>query len=474
MKRLKTPDFERTDLLPPRLEDWAPAHHPVRFVRSFVQGLDLAALGFKLPCSEQGGSVFDPACLLSVWLFCWMERIRTLRTMERACLQLLPVLWLCGGLCPDKNTLWRFFLDNRLPLRKLLAEQVRFAAAAGMVGWALHALDGSKFQAASSGETALWRQRLEDKLQRLEQMTDFELARLEACAREDAEPSFAVPHSFQSADAQKQFVRDYLQRNLDRFQDTNRKVIHPLEPEAPGVKGRSFSGLGYNGQIVVDGDSALIVSAQLVTDTNDLEQLTPRLQQLHDEQGRVADTTVADAGYDSTSQMVEAEANGFNALVSLTHDPDPFAKSRFEYDAQRDEFTCPQKRKLPLVSNLKPTKDKPAGRALYRCDPQGCPVRAQCTKSAAGRSVYRYGNEAARERMASKGKTPEGRALRRRRKAVVEHKFGQLKHNEGFRRFLRRGLENASTEFSLACCASNVWKLWRSEERSRAEGQRRA
>lgn len=469
MKRLKTPDFERTDLLPPRVEDWAPPHHPVRFVRSFVQGLDLAALGFKLPSNEQGGSVFDPGCLLSVWLFCWMERIRTLRTMERACLQLLPVMWLCGGLAPDKNTLWRFFLDNREPLRKLLREQIRFAAAAGMLGWALHALDGSKMQAASSGETALWRKRLEEKLARLDQLTDLELARLEASARQDVEPSFAVPDSFLSPEAQKQFVRDYLQRNLDRFQDSDRKVIHPAEPDASGVKGRGFSGLGYNGQIVVDGDSDLIVSADLVPDTNDLAQMAPRLAQVHEEQGRVADATVTDAGYDNTAQMVQVEEQGFNVVVTLVPDPAPFAKSQFTFDAERNEYTCPQKRKLPLVQTHQPTKDNPAGRALYRCDPQGCPVRAQCTKSAKGRIVYRYGNEAARERMATKSKSPEGRALLRRRKAIVEHKFGQLKHNEGFRRFLRRGLEKARTEWALACCASNVWKIYRMTEKARAE-----
>lgn len=475
MKRLRQPDFERTDLLPPRVEDWAPPHHPVRFVRAFVQGLDLKALGFKLPSNEQGGSVFDPACLLSVWLFCWMERIRSLRKMERACLQLLPVMWLCGGLSPDKNTLWRFFLDNREPLRKLLSEQVRIAAAAGMIGWALHAIDGTKIQAASSGETALWRKRLEEKLKRLDQMTDLEMARLEADAREDTEPSFSVPEHFQSPEAQRDFVRDYLQRNLDKFQGTDRKVIHPDEPEACGVRGRGFSGLGYNGQIDVDAESDLIVAADLVTDTNDLAQMVPTMTLVNDTLGRVADATALDSGYDNTAQMAQAEDLGFNALVNLAQqDNGPFAKTKFDYDADSDSYTCPQKRRLPLLAVHKPTKQHPFGRKLYRCDPEGCPVRAQCTKSPCGRSIYRFGKEEVRERMAAKTKSPEGKALLRRRKAIVEHKFGQLKHNEGFRRFHRKGLQNAKVEWSLLCCASNVWKLYRAAERAREAGKKAA
>jgi hypothetical protein len=118
-----------------------------------------------------------------------------------------------------------------------------------------------------------------------------------------------------------------------------------------------------------------------------------------------------------------------------------------------------------LITTAKPSKDKPSGRALYRCNPEGCPVRDKCTDSVHGRSVYRYGNEAVRERMAVKTSTPEGKVLLRRRKAIVEHKFGQIKANEGFRRSLRKGLENAKVEWSLICCASNLWKLYRVSEK---------
>lgn len=462
MKRLRKPDFERTDLLPPRLEDWLPPHHPARFVRDFVASLDLADLGFQMPRGEQGGPVLDPTCLLSLWLFAWMERIRSLRQIERACLSSLPMLWLSGGLSPDKNTLWRFFLANRKPLRDLLVEQVRLAADAGMVGWALHALDGTKIPAASSNDSAWWRKKLEKQLKRIDEMTDAELARLEADVRDDQEPGFALPEELQSADARRAFIRRRLEARVAEMEEKKKAALHPLEPEANVVKGRGWSGLGYNPQILVDEQSDLIVSTEVTAEAGDVAQMVPRLEQLQQEQGRVADTTTMDRGYDSIEQLAAAEEKQLPVVVALvSHDTGPFAKPHFTFDPVADTYTCPQKRTLPLVGVFGPTKEHPFGRRLYQCDPEGCPVRAKCTKSKGGRSVYRYGKEESRERMAAKNQTPEATEQRRKRKLIVEHKFGQLKSNEGFRRFLRRGLENVRTEWALACCASNVWKLHR-------------
>jgi hypothetical protein len=67
----------------------------------------------------------------------------------------------------------------------------------------------------------------------------------------------------------------------------------------------------------------------------------------------------------------------------------------------------------------------------------------------------------AKERMAAKVRTPEGRALYARRKVIVEPVFGQIKAARGFRRFLRRGLDNIRGEWCLVCVTHNLLKLWR-------------
>jgi hypothetical protein len=67
----------------------------------------------------------------------------------------------------------------------------------------------------------------------------------------------------------------------------------------------------------------------------------------------------------------------------------------------------------------------------------------------------------AKERMAAKVRTPEGKALYARRKVIVEPVFGQIKEARGFRRFLLRGLEKLRGEWRLVCLTHNLLKLWR-------------
>jgi hypothetical protein len=67
----------------------------------------------------------------------------------------------------------------------------------------------------------------------------------------------------------------------------------------------------------------------------------------------------------------------------------------------------------------------------------------------------------AKEQMAAKVRTPEGKALYARRKVIVEPVFGQIKEARGFRRFLLRGLKKIRGEWLLVCLTHNLLKIWR-------------
>lgn len=64
------------------------------------------------------------------------------------------------------------------------------------------------------------------------------------------------------------------------------------------------------------------------------------------------------------------------------------------------------------------------------------------------------------EQMRHKLRTPEGRAVYKMRKAVVEPVFGQIKEARGFRRFLLRGLAQVEAEWKLICATHNLLKLF--------------
>jgi transposase len=219
MARVLRPNYAQRFLLPPALDDWVPKAHPARFVRDFVDSLDLAALGMGQEVADEGRPPYAVDLLLKVWLFGYMERIRSSRGLEKACLQQMPFLWLTGNLHPDHNTLWRFFKLHGKGLRKLFKKLVRTAADAGLVGFVLHALDGTKLTAASSTDEAHHRKALEDKLKRLDEFVAAYMQEVNRGAERDEGQSYAMPAAMADDGARLAKIRALLEQRLEDQED---------------------------------------------------------------------------------------------------------------------------------------------------------------------------------------------------------------------------------------------------------------
>jgi transposase len=219
MGRVLRPNYAQRFLLPPALDEWVPASHPVRFVCDFVDSLDLAELGIEEPAGEEGRPPYAPDLLLKVWLFGYMERIRSTRGLEKACLQIMPFLWLTGNLHPDHNTLWRFFDKNRKTLPKLFKQLVKMAAEAELIGFALHALDGTKMAAVSSTDEALHRKSLEEKLKKLDELIAAYMQEVNTRAEADKGKDYAMPQGMVDEDARRSKIRALLERRLEDRED---------------------------------------------------------------------------------------------------------------------------------------------------------------------------------------------------------------------------------------------------------------
>lgn len=450
-------NYAQEFLLPRSLEEWVPQAHPARFVRDFVGELVLETLGLKTFPGKEGRPHYAPDMLLAVWLYGWMTRVRSSRGLEKACFESMPFIWLTGNNHPDHNTLWRFFRDNKKALRKLFKRIVEVALKNELVGFALHALDGTKIIAASSMDTALHRKGLEDELKKIDATIDEQMKQIEKTENADA-PSFAMPKNLENARTRKEEIR----KALTELELADRRHLHPDERDARVMKTRTHQTLAYNAQAVVDHDSDMIVAADVVAEETDHAQLVPMVQQVVDTFGQAAEQTVADTGYYGGEQIAEAERRYLPVIVAFQDESGTkgeFNKSHFAYDAERRGYVCPRGEFLPLQSRLKPTTGTPYPIELYRCRNMQCPVRAQCSSDKKGRTIQRTPYEDALKRQAQKQNHPAMKTLLSLRKDIVEHIFGIIKTLDGFRRFTVRGIENVNTQWALACSAVNMRKL---------------
>src|SRR6267154_1585535 len=172
------PDYGQQFLFPPALEDWVPADHPARFLREFVDQLDLGVLGFAMPVAMEGRPPYHPSLLLKIWLYGYYHRVRSTRKLETACREQLSLLWLTGLIQPDHNSLWRFWKNNEKVLRKIFKQTVQLAVKTNCVGLVLQALDGTKLAAAASSGTGWTKERMEQLLVALDEalnVTELEL-----------------------------------------------------------------------------------------------------------------------------------------------------------------------------------------------------------------------------------------------------------------------------------------------------------
>ena len=221
--------------MPPSLDEWVPKDHPVRFVRDFVDALDLPALGIPEPVGEEGRPPYGPDVLLKVWLFGYMERIRSTRGLEKACVQVMPFLWLTGNMHPDHNTLWRFFNNYRNALPKLFKRLVQMAAEEKLIGFVLHALDGTKMTAASSTDEALHRKGLEEKLKQLDAFIVSYMAEVSTRAEQDKGKDYAMPAALADEEARRARIRAQLERRIEDREDARLRAKE-LEQRASGAE----------------------------------------------------------------------------------------------------------------------------------------------------------------------------------------------------------------------------------------------
>ena len=102
-------DRNQGQLLPASVEDYVSPDNPARVIDAFVDSLDIIKAGFtkSKPRKEgpKGSPAFDPSDMLKLYLYGYMNRIRTTRKLENECRRNLELIWLLNGFNPNTGPL---------------------------------------------------------------------------------------------------------------------------------------------------------------------------------------------------------------------------------------------------------------------------------------------------------------------------------------------------------------------------------
>lgn len=423
-------------LFPVSLDELIPADHLSRLIDAFVAGLDLGQLGFaKASPAATGRPPYDPADLLKLYVYGYLQQVRSSRRLEAECKRNIEVMWLLGRLAPDHKTIAEFRRTQGEALRAACAAFVRFLRKTGVVGGEWVAIDGSKFRAAASRKAI-------PSIAALEHQVGEYLAKLDASDTADGAVGEPAPGAIQAA---------LIQLEQARRLAPGRAVTEPEARMMQGTKGPA-----YNVQSAVDARHGVIVAHAVTEEATDNRSLQPLAEAARDALGLDTLKVVADAGYSNGAQIEALERQGIQAYLPVNRSINNqgggafFDRSVFKYESEADRYHCPAGQ--VLLRKQIHRKDRTV---IYASVPGACPgcaLQARCTGSAR-RYVTRHFEEHALEGVAARTTA----AHMRLRRQTVERPFAELKWRIfGHPRFLMRGRHGAGSEMAIGVIAYNL------------------
>jgi len=468
-------DQNQQFLLPPSLNEWLRKDHPARVFSDLVDHIDVSEFQeIKL----EGRPRFDTRMMLKVLLWGYANGIRASRKIEERLLADVVYMWLAGLEKPDFRTICLFRKSNLEKMNYLFSQVILLAKGLKLVRLGLIALDGTKVRANVSVETFKGKQDWENELKQIQTQVSRILAEAEEADLADDKRygedkrGDEIPKELEEkAERQKQ-IESLLNQISGKKIDDKQKVSN-IDPEVKFMHHRDGSIPAYNCELAVTREQ-LIVHSDVTDEPADTNQLKPALEGIKENCGRDPGLVLADAGFNSGGNCRELEDRRIDGYIPSTgegnigkdmkRDTGLYDKDEFEYDEEKNCYTCPAGETLPPKSRSHHhTKYSDKWITTYRAE-EGicikCSQRGRCTRSES-RSIVRGEFEAEQIRMRQKLKTDKGRKIYSKRKTIVEPVIGQIKTVGGFIRFLLRGLTGARIEWKWATIAHNLLKITR-------------
>lgn len=456
-------DREQSTLFPAVVDDYISAENPIRFIDAFVGTLDLVALGFThAVLAETGRSPYHPADMIKLFLYGYLNKIRSSRELERATHRNVEVFWLLRMVRPDHKTISTFRKQNLKPLKGVSRAFTQLCKDMDLFSGELIAIDGSKFAASNHNSRAFTRAKLKKIDDAITKAIDAYYTALE---RTDAQGNPAPPPDAEGLQTkidslkQRQQKVAQLRDTLEASGQTQVVLSDPDSRMMSASTGRRD--VSYNVQIAVDAKHGLIVAHDVSSDCNDEKQLSSMAMKAKAELGTDDLLVVADTGYYNENEIAICHDRNITCMIAPPNKSQNarkgmFTDRDFSYDPEQNCYHCPARQ----ILTPRGTRTRgPRIETVYSTRAcSGCALRSHCTESKRdGRRIYRWTREELIEAMRTRLKqNPE---MMKKRAQLAEHPFGTLKHimNQGY--LLLRGKRKVRTEIAMSVMAFNMKRV---------------
>ena len=298
-------------LLPEAVDDYVGSDNPVRFIDAFVDGLDLTAAGFlRVEAKAMGRPGYAPGDLLKLYIYGYLNRVRSSRRLETECHRNIEVLWLLRTLKPDFKTIADFRRQSRGVSRRV-PQFVLLCRRLDLYGRELLAVEGTRIKAVNNKDRNFTRSSLREIIRRADDWLEDYLKRLDEGDVEDG-PTGGGARTKNLAEriAALNEKRGRYQAMLAQLDRTGGDQISLTDPDSRAMAAHTKVGVGYNVQVAVDATNKLIVEQAVTNQVVDMGLLMETSEPAREILGVETIDVVADRGYFKIEDIEACEQAG--------------------------------------------------------------------------------------------------------------------------------------------------------------------
>lgn len=459
---------EQISLLPPSIEEYVKEEDPVRAYDAFVEALDLSELGIDEYHYQVGNAPYDPKSMLKLMVYGPSYGWLSSRKLERAIHHNVSFMWLMGGLKPDHKTISEFRRRNKETIKKVLRQCARLCMKLDLIEGNILFVDGTKIRANAGRCKNHSREHYEKNLKKIDERIDELLKECEQADEAESDQASMVKMHEELSD--KKVLKEKIEALLNQFKAEEALTgkapnsINQTDPECSLMRSVQGSHASYNVQSVVDDKHGLIVHADVVSETSDVNQFAEQIIQAEEVTGKECKVASADAGYANTENLERIDQRGTTKVIvpsqrqALHGEEKAFSKSHFVYNKDEDCYYCPKGKRLHYRGKFEKGK-----KLAYDIEDENicraCKHYGTCTNAKTGRRIIRLAKEELKEKLERQYEETESQEIYARRKMRVEHPFGHIKRNLGLKNFLLRGREAVKAEVSIVGTCFNVARM---------------